>query len=86
MILGRQICPLPCLIRVKDRLENLVEPEVSIEPVPEEVDIRYHEELAEEEEPVVGGIGVEEASKEIEDLVVKENLVNRDDVVKLMLL
>ena len=68
----------------KDKLENLVVTEASADPGPGEVESGHGEELAEEEETLIGGTGVEETvDEEIEELAVTEAKldVKEDSVV-----
>ena len=67
----------------KDKLENLVVTEASADPGPGEVESGHGEELAEEEETLIGGTGVEETvDEEIEELVVTEaKLDGKEDSV-----
>ena len=73
----------------KDKLEKLVVTEASADPGPGEVESGHGEELAEEEETLIGGTGVEETvDEEIEELAVTEaklDVVNEDSVVDLRL-
>ena len=55
----------------KDKLENLVVPEVSVDPGPGEVEeIGRYDKLAEEQEPFSDDLGVKETRGDIEELLV----------------
>ena len=72
----------------KDKLENLVVTEASTDPGPGEVESGHDEELAEEEETLIGELGVEETvDEETEELAVIEAKldVKEDSVVELIL-
>ena len=72
----------------KDKIENFVVTEASADPGPGEVESGHDEELAEEEETLIGELGVEETvDEETQELAVIEAKldVKEDSVVELIL-
>ena len=70
---------------VKNKLKNLVVPEVSTEPGLREMETGNYKELAEDEETFIDELGVEKTSDEIDDLVgEKVKLEDEDSVMKSM--
>ena len=69
----------------KDKLKNLVVPEVTTEPRPRKVETGNYEEFAEDEETFVDELGLEQTSDEIVNLVGGEvKLKFEDGVIKLI--
>ena len=69
----------------KDKLKNLVVPEVTTEPGPREVETGNYEEFAEDAETFVDELGLEQTSDEIVNLVGGEvKLEFEDTVIKLI--
>ena len=67
---------------VKNKLMNLVVPEVSTEPGLREMETGNYKELAEDEETFIDELGVEKTSDEIDDLVgEKVKLEDEDSVI-----
>ena len=80
MILCITICEM-----FKDKLKNLVVPEVTTEPGPREVETGNYEEFAEDEETFVDELGLEQTSDEIVNLVGGEvKLEFEDSVINLI--
>ena len=74
----------------KDKLENLVVPEASANPEPEEMEETGHyNDFAEEQESFSDELGVEETSDAMEEFVVESDevkLVTKTVLINLMLL
>ena len=69
----------------KDKLKNLVVPEVTTEPRPRKVETGNYEEFAEDEETFVDELGLEQTSDEIVNLVGGEvKLEFEDSVINLI--